>query len=149
MTNKQLVTKAKVRKKAYTVLESLNDLMKRIEKAPNSIVYNELWMIRAELELLVVECKYLLEKDKKEEWQKEYDKKKEVGNKEKAKKMIREQMRSKEEMKKVFAKDFEEGYRQLWKLKETITLSMKAFPLPKYRKIEGEWVKEREKIFEI
>ena len=95
--------------------------------------------------------KHFLEKDIIEErWQKNFlGELRGTGSKTKAIPMLNVYSQTKNNLISLFDKDKEKCYRYLWKLKETITVVLAAFPTAKFSWKNGELVKESEEIFEI
>ncbi|MHA1223393.1 MAG: hypothetical protein ACTSP3_09090 [Candidatus Heimdallarchaeaceae archaeon] len=86
-----------------------------------------------------------------EKWQKDFfNSFKGTSSKEKAKKLLKTYTLSSDEIVTTYRKSKEEIYRYLWKLKETISLTLKAFPVESYSLENGKIKKlEKEEIFEI
>ncbi|MHA1258612.1 MAG: hypothetical protein ACTSSG_04715 [Candidatus Heimdallarchaeaceae archaeon] len=152
MPKKVTVSENEVLRNIKRTSETYSSLIKNINRKKDSIIHSTLWLIRAELELICVELKYLLNKEEKmEKWQKDFfNSFKGTSSKEKAKKLLKTYTLSSDEIVTTYRKSKEEIYRYLWKLKETISLTLKAFPVESYSLENGKIKKlEKEEIFEI
>ena len=100
---------------------------------------------------LLISTELGVEKDIIEErWQKSFlNELKGTGVKTKAIPMLNEYSETKNDLIALFNKDKEKSYRYIWKLKETITVVLAAFPTVKFTWKDGKLVKESEEIFEI
>ncbi len=140
-----------IRKSIETIITRYSNLLPNLSKYKDSKINRELWDIRSDLEFLIVELKHFLKKDSIEErWQKSFfNELKGTGSKTKAIPMLIEYSKTKSSLVTVFTKDKEKCYRYLWKLKETITVVLAAFPTEKFSWKNGKLIKESEEIFEI
>jgi len=140
-----------IRKSIENIITRYSNLLHNLSKYKDSKINRELWEIRSDLEFLIVEMKHFLKKDSIEErWQKSFlNKLKGTGSKTKAIPMLNEYPKTKNSLITEFTKDKEKCFRYLWKLKETISAVLAAFPTEKFSWKNGELVKESEEIFEI
>jgi hypothetical protein len=140
-----------IRKSIEKIITRYANLLPNLSKYKDSKINRELWDIRSELEYMIVEMKHFLKKDLIEErWQKVFaNELKGTGSKAKAIPMLKEYSKTKSNLIALFTKDKEKCYRYLWKLKETITVVLAAFPTEKFSLQNGKLVKESEEIFEI
>ena len=134
-----------------SVITRFSTLLKNLQNSKDSHVNEELWQIRSELELLIVRIKHSLGKELKEErWQKTFQTNhKGTSLKSKAIPMLEDISKTKTSVLNLWKKDQETCYRYLWKMKETITSVLNAFPTVKYTWVNGELKEEKEEIFEI
>jgi hypothetical protein len=151
MAIKAEVSEKNIRKSIEKIITRYSNLLPNLSKYKDSKINQELWDIRSDLEFLIVEMKYFLEKDIIEErWQKSFlNELKGTGVKTKAIPMLNEYSETKNDLIALFDKDKEKSYRYIWKLKETITVVLAAFPTVKFTWKDGKLVKENEEIFEI
>ncbi|MHA1345355.1 MAG: hypothetical protein ACTSVO_13855 [Candidatus Heimdallarchaeaceae archaeon] len=140
-----------IMKSIEKIISRYSNLISNLSKYKDSKINKELWEIRSDLEFLIVEIKYFLKKDIIEErWQKTFlNDLKGTGSKPKAIPMLSEYSKAKTSIITLFTKDKEKCYKYLWKLKETITVVLAAFPTEKFSFKNGKLVKESEEIFEI
>lgn len=140
-----------IMKSIEKIISRYSNLISNLSKYKDSKINKELWEIRSDLEFLIVEIKYFLKKDIIEErWQKTFlNDLKGTGSKPKAIPMLSEYSKTKTSIITLFTKDKEKCYKYLWKLKETITVVLAAFPTEKFSFKNGKLVKESEEIFEI
>ncbi len=140
-----------IRKSIEKIITRYAILLPNLSKYEDSKVNRELWDIRSDLEYMIVEIKHFLKKDLIEErWQKIFTNElKGTGSKTKAIPMLREYSKTENDLIELFTKDKEKCYRYLWKLKETITVVLAAFPTEKFSLKNGKLVKDSEEIFEI
>ncbi len=140
-----------IRKSIEKIITRYANLLPNLSKYKDSKVNGELWDIRSDLEFTIVELKHFLEKDLIEErWQKIFATElKGTGSKTKAIPMLKEYSKTKSSLIALFDKDKEKCYRYLWKLKETITVVLAAFPTETFSFKNGKLVKDSEEIFEI
>ncbi|MHA1401322.1 MAG: hypothetical protein ACTSQE_13320 [Candidatus Heimdallarchaeaceae archaeon] len=121
-----------------------------IEKKTSSKKHDILWEIRAELELIIVEIKHLFELGEKlYKWQEEFAKERGTSVEEKAIQRLKKFNKTQKTVQKLFNENIEGCYEYLWKLKETISINLKAFPYPKWYWRDGELKKQSEEIFRI
>jgi hypothetical protein len=140
-----------IKKSIEKIMAKYSNLLPNLSKYKDSRINKNLWDIRSDLEYLIVEMKYFLKKDLVEErWQKNFlNELKGTGSKTKAIPMLNEYSKTKTSLITLFTKDKELCYRYLWKLKETITVVLAAFPTESFSWKNGKLVKENEEIFEI
>lgn len=133
------------------IITKYSNLLLNLSKYKDSKINKDLWEIRSDLEYLIVEMKHFLKKDIIEErWQKSFlNDLKGTGSKTKAIPMLNKYSKTKTNLITLFTKDKELCYRYLWKLKETITVVLAAFPTESFSWKNGKLVKESEEIFEI
>ena len=74
-------------------------------------------------------------------------KKKETKFRHKAIDRLKEFNLSTKKLEKRFDTDLEAVFQYIWKIKTTISMVIDAFPIPKYKLIDGELKREREDIF--
>ena len=140
-----------LKKSIEQIITKYSSLLPNLSKYKDSKINKELWDIRSDLEFLIVEMKHFLEKDIIEErWQKSFfNELKGTRSKTKAIPMLNEYSKTKNSLITLFDMDKEKCYRYLWKLKETITVVLAAFPTVKFSWKKGKLVKDTEEIFEI
>lgn len=128
-----------------------NSLLDNLSKLSNSKINDILWKLRADLELLIIEFKFVLEKENKtERWQTSFKEAlKGTSSKQKAVITLESYRRSNQEIQTIFKKKPEQSFRYFWKLKETISSILSAFPVQKITWSNGEMKKVSEDLFEI
>ncbi len=132
------------------VITKFKNLLVNIENKKGSTKRTALWNIRADLELITVEIKYFYNLNEQPyDWQLEFKKEKGTANETKAITKLKAFKKGPSTVLKLFEKDILECYKYLWKLKETISITIEAFPYPKWEIREGKLVKQSEKIFKI
>ncbi|TET80706.1 MAG: hypothetical protein E3J43_01835 [Candidatus Heimdallarchaeota archaeon] len=129
----------------------LNDLLDNISSLSSSKINDILWKLRADLELLIIELKFALEKENKtERWQSSFKEElKGTSSKQKAITMLGSYRKSNQEIQTIFKKKPEQNFRYFWELKETISSILSAFPEQKIKWSNGEMMKISEDVFEI
>jgi len=139
------------KKEVGSVISRYNDIINNLTEMKESRVNDLFWNIRAELEIIIVELKSILQKEILiEKWQSKFhDELKGTRSKEKAKILLSKYNKSEEQVLLLLSTDLENGYKYLWKLKEVITAILAAFPVDKYIWVNGELKKDSEKVFEI
>ncbi|MCE7747635.1 MAG: hypothetical protein GPJ51_04520 [Candidatus Heimdallarchaeota archaeon] len=132
-------------------LNVFNDLLDNISNLSSSKINDVLWKLRSDLELLIIEFKFALEKeDKTERWQSSFKEElKGTSSKQKAITMLERYRKSNQETQTIFKKKPEQSFRYFWKLKETISSILSAFPEQKIEWSNGELKKVSEDVFEI
>jgi len=134
----------KILNKYSRVRSSLNK-----EDIPPSENREALWNIRADLELIIVEMKYLYNLKEFYEWQGEFKKTRGTANPVKATERLKKFKKSSKRFLESFDKNIEESFRYLWELKETISKNMKAFSYPTWIRRDKKFIKQSEKIFYV
>lgn len=148
MTLKKEELLKKTKSKTLSQYKRYVKLLKTIESKKDSEVHAILWEVRAFFELCQIELKHYLDKEyKSESWQHEFSKKNETKFRNKAIVRLKEFNLSTKKLEKLFDDNLEEVYQYIWKIKETISMVIDAFPIPKYKLIDGELRREREDIF--
>lgn len=128
-----------------------NDLLDNISSLSSSKINDILWKLRADLELLIIELKFALEKENKtERWQSLFKEElKGTRSKQKAITILESYRKSNQEIQTIFKKKPEQSFRYFWELKETISSILSAFPEQKIEWSNGEMKKVSEDVFEI
>lgn len=137
--------------KINNYINVFNDLMDKISSLSSSKINNILWKLRADLELLIIELKFALEKENKtERWQSSFKEElKGTSSKQKAIMMLESYRKSNQEIQTIFERKPEQSFRYFWKLKETISSILSAFPEQKIGWSNGEMKKVSEDVFKI
>jgi len=132
-------------------INKFNDLLDNLSSLSNSKINDILWKLRADLELLIIEIKFALEKENKtERWQTSFKEElKGTRSKQKAVMMLESYRESDQEIQTIFKKKPEQSFRYFWKLKETISSILSAFPAQKIEWSNGGMKKVSEDVFEI
>ncbi|MHA1445933.1 MAG: hypothetical protein ACTSSN_04545 [Candidatus Heimdallarchaeaceae archaeon] len=128
-----------------------NDLLDNISSLSSNKINDILWKLRADLELLIIEFKFALEKENKtERWQSSFKKElKGTSSKQKAITMLESYRKSNQEIRTIFKRKPEQSFRYFWELKETISSILSAFLEQKIEWSNGEMKKVSEDVFEI
>ncbi len=132
-------------------INKFNDLLDNLSSLSSSKINDILWKLRADLELLIIELKFVLEKENKtERWQSLFKEElKGTSSKQKAMKMLESYRKGNQEIQTIFKKKPEQSFRYFWKLKETISSILSAFAVEKIEWSNGEMKKVSEDVFEI
>lgn len=132
-------------------INNFNDLLDNLSSLSNSKINDVLWKLRADIELLIIELKFALEKENKtERWQTSFKEElKGTSSKQKAVMMLESYRKSDQEIQTIFKKKPEQSFRYFWELKETISSILSAFPVQKIEWSNGEMKKVSEDVFEI
>ena len=111
------------------ISQTLDDIIEKLDKKPQSNMEENLWDLRADMEMLVVGFKMVLEKeDEKEKWQKMYlENLKGTSSRTKAINILKETIMDQHNTIAIYNKNISESYKYFWKLKETISAVMSAF----------------------
>ena len=143
--------KLKFRKESEELVARFFNILENFSTKKNHELYEDFWHIRADLEILTVEIHHSLDFDSGlQKWQKSnFEELRGTRSKIKAKKKLDEFKEILIDLPDCSSDKLYECYKILWKLKETITSVLSAFPVEKYKWINGELQKEDEKIFEI
>ncbi len=145
--NKEELLK-EIKSKTLSQYKRYVKLLKEIESKKDSEVHATLWEVRAFFELCQIQLKHYLDKEYiSEPWQHEFLKKKETKFRDKAIERLKEFNLSTKKLQKRFDTDLEAVFQYIWKIKATISMVIDAFPIPKYKLIDGELKREREDIF--
>jgi hypothetical protein len=141
----------KLKKDIKNSIQEYSKLLDNITKLPSSEVNEILWKTRADLETIVIELKSLLKDSMlKEKWQdKFHSENKGTKSKVKAISKLQEFDLNEQEILSLFSKDQNQCYQYLWKLKETISSVISAFPELRYKWVNNQLTEEKDKIFEI
>jgi hypothetical protein len=141
----------KLEKDIKNSIQEYSKLLDNITKIPSSEVNEILWRTRADLETIVIELKSLLKDSMlKEKWQdKFHTENKGTKSKDKAISKLQEFDLNEQEILSLFSKDQNKCYQYLWKLKETISSVISAFPELRYKWVNNQLTEEKDKIFEI
>ena len=109
--------------------KTADDILSKIDQSKFKGLEKAIWSFRADLELLTLQFKLVLDKeDVTERWQKIFlDNLRGTSSRTKASNILRETLMSKEEVLKIFNKNPQECYKYIWKLKETVSSVMPAF----------------------
>jgi len=132
-------------------ISKFNDLLDNLSSLSSKKINDILWKLRADLELLIIEFKCALEKENKtERWQSSFKEElKGTSSKQKAVMMLESYRKSNQEIKTIFKNKPELSFQYLWKLKETISSILSAFPVEKIEWSNGEMKNVSEDVFEI
>jgi hypothetical protein len=133
------------------LIERFNTLLDNLSDLSSSDINNKLWKLRADLELLIIEIKFFLGKeDKTERWQTTFKNDlKGTSSRQKAEKNLEEYRVDGNKVIEDFEKKPETIYRYLWKLKESISSVLSAFPVDRIDLFNGEIKETSEDVFEI
>lgn len=126
-------------------------LLESISEKKSNEINQTLWIIRADLETIVIEFKSLITDSLlKENWQEKFHSSyKGTSSKDKAISKLQEYGLSVNEIMDLFSKKRNECYQYLWKLKEVISSVISAFPETRFRWVNNQLQEDEEKIFEI
>ncbi len=143
--------KTNFKKEATDLVATINTILENFSSKKDHELYEDLWHLRADLEILIVEIQHSLNLENKlQKWQKNFfDELKGTSSKTKAKAKLDEFKEKLADFPDCSSNMLSECYKILWKLKEVIASVLSAFPAEKYKWINGEFQKEDEKVFEI
>ncbi len=132
-------------------INKFNDLLDNLSSLSNSKINDILWKLRADLELLIIEFKFVLEKENRtERWQTSFKEElKGTSSKQKAIMMLESYRKSNQEIQTIFEKKPEQSFRYFWELKETISSILSAFPVQKIEWSNGGMKKVSRDVFKI
>ena len=141
----------KLQKAIEKYIKTYNSLLDKIPNEVESKIHQELWKLRSDLELLIIELKFYLEiEDKTEKWQSIFKQElKGTRSKQKAIPILEEYRKSIKEIQTIFSKEPKQIYYYFWKLKEVISAILDAFSLEKIKLINGNLKKVTEDVFKI
>ncbi len=142
---------SKLREEIKVTIQDYSKLLENILERPSSEINEVLWKIRADLETIIIELKSTI-KDSilKEKWQETFhSENKGTKSKEKAISKLQEFSTKEQEIIILFSKDQNKCYQYLWKLKETISSVISAFPEIRYKWVNNQLREEKERIFEL
>jgi len=142
---------ASVEEKIRNYTGNFNEIFDKLTTSSSNSINSKLWKLRADLELLIIEIKFLLKKeDLTERWQSSFrNELKGTSSKHKAETLLKEYNVDKDEVISDFKKRPESVYKFLWKLKETISSVLSAFPSNKIDLFNGEVKESSKDVFEI
>ncbi len=143
--------KLNFKKEANDLVSCFNNILENFSSKKDHELYEDLWHLRAELEILTIEIQHSLDLESSlQKWQKNFFKDlKGTSSKTKAKTKLDEFKEVLVDFSNCSSSKLDECYKFLWKLKEIIASVLSAFPAEKYKWINGEFQKEDEKVFEI
>ncbi|MHA1200179.1 MAG: hypothetical protein ACTSQF_12705 [Candidatus Heimdallarchaeaceae archaeon] len=129
MQEKPALTKDDLLREIQEICKTLEKIISKVAKKPMKGIENLIWNLRAELEMLIIKFRVILEKeDGMERWQKTYlVNLKGTSSLPKAITILNETVMNSEETVAIFKKKPLESYKYFWKLKETISSLMPAF----------------------
>ena len=121
--------RAELKKEIHQLSSSLDNLISQISELNLNGIDENLWNLRADLEMLIVKIKLLLEKGNgSERWQKDFlEKLKGTKIQEKACDILMDTVMDSENTMIIFEKNLNEIYQYFWKLKEVISSVIPAF----------------------
>ena len=142
---------SKLKEDIKITIKDYSKLLESISDRPSSEINEALWKIRAELETEIIEIKSIIKDSMlKEKWQETFHlENKGTKSKDKAISKLKVYSMNEQEVITLFVKNQEECYRYLWKLKETISSVISAFPETRYKWVNNQLREEKEEIFEI
>ncbi len=140
-----------IEKEIRAYISNFNEILDNLTSLSSSIINNKFWKLRSDLELLIIEMKlYLKKEDLTERWQASFKNElKGTSSRSKAGIILKEYRVSVEDSISVFKKKPETTYKYLWKLKETISSVLSAFPVERIELFYGEKKQVSEDVFEI
>ncbi|MCE7740827.1 MAG: hypothetical protein GOP50_00080 [Candidatus Heimdallarchaeota archaeon] len=129
MQENSVLTKEDLLRNIQAINKNLEKIISKTAKTPMNGIENLIWDLRAELEMIAIKFKVVLEKeDGKERWQKIYlDNLKGTSSLPKAITLLNETVMNSKDSVALFRKKPVESYKYYWKLKETISSIMPAF----------------------
>ncbi len=143
--------KEELKKEIQQICNSLDKITSEISKTTTNKIGDTLWQFRADLEMLIIKFKMILEKeDKTERWQKTFlENLQGTGIKTKATSILNETVMNSKDALALFEKKPVESYKYFWKLKETISSIISAFTYKNSRNSSLEIDVEDADVFEI
>jgi len=151
MSKNSQSTKLSFKKEANDLVSRFYNILENFYSKRDHELYEDFWQLRADLEILTVEIHHDLGLESSlQKWQKTFfDELKGTSSKNKAKTKLNEFSKVLSDFPDCSLNKLNECYELLWKLKEVIASVLSAFPIEKYKWINGELQKDDEKIFEI
>ena len=151
MSNNPQEKKSNFKKEANEFVAKFYNILSNFDSKRDPELYEDLWHLRADLEILTVEIQHNLDLDNNlQKWQKTFfDELRGTSSKNKAKLKLNEFSKILSEFPDCSSNSLSDCYKMLWKLKEVIASVLSAFPAEKYKWINGVFQKEDEKMFEI
>ena len=129
MTKTKIPTMTSLTEDIKKIAKTLEKVVSLVEQKKFSGLEVIFWNLRADLEFLALEFKYVLKiEDKLERWQKSFfSNLRGTKSKAKAIAILRETVLGTDQTLKILEKNPKECYKYFWKLKETISSIMSAF----------------------